>query len=200
MGNLRRRKNLRSLLPQLGIADTRANSSVGRAPPLQGGGRGIVALFAHSRKPMDKGFRNRCQAAIVPIASVSALTPYYRPKYRHPLDRESVLRARPIISMCAFTLIVATGLSGCGIGHQNRPPGCVPQTILQTDRNEGTVRGSVITLDDGHSYTYLRRDGTEPPVEYPSGSAVVVCPGDSPGIYDISLDEEGGLFLSFRRR
>jgi hypothetical protein len=68
----------------------------------------------------------------------------------------------------------------------------------------GSVRGSLIALDDVHSYEYLGREHFDPPETFPVGTAVVVCPpttfGDGPRIYEISIDIKGSLWYHFRRR
>jgi hypothetical protein len=46
-------------------------------------------------------------------------------------------------------------LPGCGLERQWRGPGCSGQTVARSGRQNGSVRGSVIILDDGHAYENL---------------------------------------------
>jgi hypothetical protein len=76
---------------------------------------------------------------------------------------------------------------------------------VRTDRNNGSFRGSVVTLSDGRSYKNLGIEGeistsggVTTPWSIPRGTAVVVCPGNSPGIYMVSLDQIGTQYHQFR--
>lgn len=102
-----------------------------------------------------------------------------------------------------FAVILMLCLPGCNIKRQWHGPGCVDQTVARSGRQNGSIRGSIVILDDGHSYENL---GLEHewingiPWSLGVGDRVVVCPGRSPGIYEISFDEIGTGFHQFRRR
>jgi hypothetical protein len=101
-----------------------------------------------------------------------------------------------------LALILVLSSTGCDTGKQVRQPGCVGQTVVRTDRLKGSAIGSVITLDDGNSYknvdhSHIIANGF--PQSFPLGTAVVVCKGNAPGIYDISVDIVGRLYFRFQR-
>jgi hypothetical protein len=110
-----------------------------------------------------------------------------------------------IVSFCIlglFVLLAVVLLSQVSFS-QLRGPGCVGQTVIRTGRQNASVRGSVIILDDGHSYENLgleHETSNGVPWSLKDGDPVVVCPGDSPKIFDISYDEIGTGFHQFRRR
>jgi hypothetical protein len=94
---------------------------------------------------------------------------------------------------------------GCDVTSQTRKPGCLDQTVVQTDRGNGSFRGSEVVLDNGHSYENLglqsevsmTSKGTFP-WSIPRGTAVVICPGESAGIFEISVDQIGTQYHQFR--
>ena len=110
-----------------------------------------------------------------------------------------------IVSLCMlglFVLLAVLILSQVSFS-QVRGPGCVGQTVIRTGRQNASVRGSVIVLDDGHSYENLGLEHEflgDKPWSLTVGDSVVVCPGDSPKIFEISYDEIGTHFHQFRRR
>lgn len=94
-------------------------------------------------------------------------------------------------------------LVSCGLGKQGLRPGCTEQTVAWADKHEGNLRGSVIILDDGHKYENAEKEQilvNGRPRTLPAGTAVVVCPAGSPGMFEISEDVMGSLFADFRRQ
>ncbi len=109
---------------------------------------------------------------------------------------------RLMLALLSVTIPSILLLPSCSLGKQGLGPGCTEQTVAWADKNKGSVRGSVIILDDGHKYENAEKsqvfeDGR--PRTLPAGTSVVVCPAESPGVFEISEDVVGSLYAAFRR-
>src|SRR5579872_221704 len=125
----------------------------------------------------------------------------------HGVSSTMAINARSLCVWQGYLLatLLILFVPSCNVTSQIRLPGCLDRTVVRTDRDNGSVRGSVVTLGDGRSYKNLGIEdetstsgGVTTPWSIPRGTSVIVCPGSSPSIYEISLDQIGTQYHQFR--